>query len=207
MPTRHTGATVHVVVDDGPLPILEPRALDVRAMGPVPTPSPTRLREDIACQNAAILTEGRSVQWWEFSLLGASGGALVEALAVFRWLASWQEARRTRAGRVKGRPPKLRIFLDLPAHAWMLCFRGLLGAGAAALFGASGQITGAYVAVALGFAAPSMLAQLGTIPQVAAAISGTPGEANTGTTPSNRVVGQQVATPHGSPAEEVPSGH
>lgn len=114
------------------------------------------------------------MHWWQFALLGAGGGALVEILAVFKWFAVWQAARRTPTGRVSGRPPTLRTYIDLPAHAWMAVLRTVLGAGSATLFGASGQINGAYVAVALGFAAPSILAQLGTIPQIAAAIAGTP---------------------------------
>lgn len=113
------------------------------------------------------------MHWWQFALLGAAGGALVEILAIFRWVAAWQSARRTPTGRVRGCPPKLRIYIDVPVHACMMMFRMMLGAGAAILFGVTGQINGAYVAVALGFAAPSMLAQLGSIPQVAAAITDT----------------------------------
>ncbi|MEC3918311.1 hypothetical protein [Nocardia sp. CDC160] len=66
----------------------------------------------------------------------------------------------------------MRTYIDLPVHAWMLVVRTMLGASVAALFGATGQISGAYVAVALGFAAPSVLAQLGSVPQLAAVISG-----------------------------------
>ncbi|MBF6065273.1 hypothetical protein IU500_28730 [Nocardia terpenica] len=120
------------------------------------------------------------MQWWEFSLLGACGGAGVEALAVFRWLAVWRDARRTPTGRVKGKPPQVSTYLDLPVHAWMLVVRTLLGAGTAALFGATGQISGAYVAVALGFAAPSVLAQLGSVPQLASVISGPPSTRSVG---------------------------
>lgn len=114
------------------------------------------------------------MHWWQFALLGAGGGALVEALAVFKCLAAWQSARKTPTGRVKSNPPALRTYIDVPVHRWLVVCRAILGAGSAALFGASGQINGPYVAVALGFAAPSMLAQLGTIPQVAAAVRGAP---------------------------------
>ncbi|MGH3761826.1 hypothetical protein [Actinophytocola sp.] len=118
------------------------------------------------------------MHWWQFALLGAGGGALVEILAVFNCFAAWQSARRTATGRVKDRPPMLRSYLDVPVHACLVVVRMTLGAGCATLFGASGEISGAYVAVALGFAAPSMLAQLGSIPQLADAIAGTPrGEA------------------------------
>jgi hypothetical protein len=113
------------------------------------------------------------VHWWQFALLGAGGGALVEVLTIFKWLAVWQSARRTQAGRLKERPPALRFYIDLPVHGWIVVARSALGAAIAVLFGVSGQITGPYVVVALGFAAPSVLAQFGTIPQVAAAIRGT----------------------------------
>ena len=116
--------------------------------------------------------EARTVQWWECSVCGGIGGALFEVLAVFGWLSEWQAARRTATGRVRGRPPRLLNFVDVPAHAWMLAFRTVLGAGTAALFGGGGQVNGPYIAVAIGFAAPSILAQLGTIPQVAAAVKG-----------------------------------
>ncbi len=111
------------------------------------------------------------MDWWQFSLLGTCGGAIVEVLSVFRWLAVWQDARRTTTGRVKSSPPRARSFVDAPVHAWMLLVRMLLGAGTASLFGATGQISGAYVAVALGFAAPSALAQLGSVPQLASIIA------------------------------------
>lgn len=114
------------------------------------------------------------MQWWQFALLGAGGGALVEVLSILKSLTLWQEARRTRSGRVRSSPPHLRSFLDIPAHAWMLGFRMTLGAGAAALFGATDQISGAYAAVVFGFAAPVLLARLGSIPYVANAISGSP---------------------------------
>ncbi|MEV6275306.1 hypothetical protein [Nocardia sp. NPDC051832] len=112
------------------------------------------------------------MRWWEFALLGGGGGALFEVLAIFNCLAGWQAARRTGTGRVKGRPPKARTFIDVPVHSCMLPIRMGLGATAAAIFGVTGQINGVFVAIALGFAAPSVLAQLGAVPQVATAITG-----------------------------------
>ncbi|MQY20711.1 hypothetical protein NRB20_38190 [Nocardia sp. RB20] len=112
------------------------------------------------------------MHWWGFALLGGVGGIAVEVLSVLRWLLVWQGARRTSTGRMKQRPPRLRNYLDLPAHAWILGIRGVIGAGTATLFGATGQISGAYVAVALGVAAPTVLTRLGSIPQVAAALGG-----------------------------------
>ncbi|MFE7766161.1 hypothetical protein [Streptomyces sp. NPDC057438] len=109
---------------------------------------------------------------WQFALLGAIGGFLVEVLSVFGSFATWQAARRTPTGKLKSNPPRLSVYIDVAAHTWIALFRSGLGAGAAALFGAGGQITGTFVSVALGFSAPSVLAQLGSIPQVAAAITG-----------------------------------
>ncbi|MFF4787818.1 hypothetical protein ACFY3E_41700 [Streptomyces griseorubiginosus] len=115
--------------------------------------------------------------WWQFALLGAGGGLLVEVLAVFRWLGAWQVARRTKSGRVRGKPPRLRVYIDPAAHCWLAVCRAALGAATTALFAASGQINGIYVAVTLGFSAPAVLAQLGTVPQIAAAVAGS-GEAS-----------------------------
>jgi membrane protein required for beta-lactamase induction len=115
------------------------------------------------------------VAWWEFALLGASGGATVEILAIYSWIRVWRAARSTPTGRRKRHPPRLREVIDWPPHTWLLAVRALLGASAAALFGATGQICGAYMAVALGFAAPSVLTQLGTIPQVKALFTGSTG--------------------------------
>lgn len=118
------------------------------------------------------------MQWWAFALLGAGGGALVEVLSVFNSIALWQGARRTPAGRVRARPPALRMYLDVPAHAWMFLFRTLLGAVAAFAFGVGGSISGMAPAVALGFSAPSFLAQLGSIPRLAQALTDTTGDAS-----------------------------
>jgi hypothetical protein len=62
---------------------------------------------------------GANVEWWQFALLGAAGGLLVEVLAIFRWGAAWQQARRTKTGRRQAKPPKLRAYVDVPAHAWI----------------------------------------------------------------------------------------
>ena len=109
--------------------------------------------------------------WWQFTLLGTSGGVIVEVLAVFRSVTAWQEARRNHDGTLKRIPPKLGRYIDAPAHAIMLPARAALGAAAATLFGMTGQVTGPYGAVAFGCAAPVLLAQLGLIPQVERAVN------------------------------------
>jgi|ERR671915_721061 hypothetical protein len=112
------------------------------------------------------------MSWWQYAILGALGGALVESLALFRWINVWKNARRTAIGTLKSSPPTWRRYVDVQAHVWLLLIRTPLGAGAAVLFGITGQISGSYAAVAFGFAAPAVLAQLGSIPQVADPIKG-----------------------------------
>jgi hypothetical protein len=110
--------------------------------------------------------------WWQFALLGAVGGAIVEALAVFRYFAAWQDARRSRDCTIKRVPPKQRRYVDIPAHTIMLPARMALGTAEAVLFGVTGQVTGPYGAVAIDCAAPVLLAQPGSVPKVVRAASG-----------------------------------
>ncbi len=112
--------------------------------------------------------------WWQSALLGAGGGALVELLAVFRCIAMWQKARQNRDGTLKRTPPDLRRYVDIAAHSIMLPTRAGLGAAAATVFGITGQVTGPYGAIAFGCAAPVLLAQLGSIPQVEKAVRSIP---------------------------------
>jgi hypothetical protein len=109
---------------------------------------------------------------WRCVLLGAAGGALVEVLAVLGYVLAWQRARRTPGGRVMKSPPRLRAYIDVPAHVWVLVIRVPLGAMTAWLFAATGQISGPYAALAFGFAAPAVLAQLGRLPSVGQAVQG-----------------------------------
>lgn len=115
---------------------------------------------------------GGHMVWWHSLLLGAGGGALVEVLAIFQSVAQWGADRRTKTGRVKTSPPSLREYVDLPVHAWLVPLRGGLGGGTAVLFVTTGQISGTVAAVALGYAAPTVLAQLGQFPQVKALFGG-----------------------------------
>lgn len=114
------------------------------------------------------------MQWWQYALLGAAGGVIIEALEIFHGMTQWQQARLNPSGRLKRLPPKLGRFVDWPAHVRLLPARAVLGAGTAVLFGMTGQVTGAYGVVAFGCAAPVVLAQLGHIPQVEAAVDRAP---------------------------------
>jgi hypothetical protein len=111
------------------------------------------------------------MMWWHFALLGAIGGAIVEALEIFRCFTMWQHARRNSDGTLRRTLPKVRRYVDIPAHAFMLPARAALGGGAAVLFGMTGQVTGVYGAVAFGCAAPVLLRQLGSIPQIEKAVN------------------------------------
>jgi hypothetical protein len=110
--------------------------------------------------------------WWQFALLGAGGGVIVETMAIFRAISVWQDAHRNRVGIVKRVPPRLGHYIDVPAHAIMLPARALLGMAAAVLFGVTGQVVGPYGAVAIGVAAPVLLARLGSIQQISEAVNG-----------------------------------
>jgi hypothetical protein len=116
--------------------------------------------------------------WWQFALLGAGGGTIVEVVTVFRWVAVWQHARRGADGTLRRKPPPLQRYVDLPAHAIMLPARAALGAVAAVVFGLTGQVTGPYGALAFGCAAPVLLSRLGMIPQISKAINAPSGGSN-----------------------------
>ncbi|MGV9247367.1 hypothetical protein [Streptomyces sp. NPDC003710] len=122
------------------------------------------------------------MSWWQFGLFGAGGGLSVELLAVFRGCMQWQAARRTASGRRRARPPALWHYLDTAAHVCLAVLRAGMGAAAALMFAATGQISGAYAAVALGVSAPAVLATLGAVPQVANLVAGSsvPAAANGG---------------------------
>jgi hypothetical protein len=109
---------------------------------------------------------------WQSVLLGAAGGGLVEVLAVLGYVLAWQRARRTPGGRVRKSPPSARVYVDVPAHLCVLVIRAPLGAFAAWLFAVTGQTSGPYAALAVGFAAPALLAQLGQLPRVEQAVQG-----------------------------------
>ena len=112
---------------------------------------------------------GTRVHLWQSALLGAAGGVLAEVLALFRYFGDWQTARRSQLGRVRSSPVALTEYVDVPAHAWMLSLRAIIGAAGAAAF--SAEIKGAYVAIALGLAGPTVLARLGELPQVDALLN------------------------------------
>lgn len=110
--------------------------------------------------------------WWQYAAFGAAGGALVEVLAIFKWITYWQADRRDKDGSLKAKRPNWQKYIDVPLHSVLLVIRMLLGAGTSALCGTNGEIKGAFVAVGCGVAAPVILAQLGAIPQLASLVQG-----------------------------------
>ncbi|WP_432933498.1 hypothetical protein ACQPZZ_18055 [Microbispora sp. CA-135349] len=89
---------------------------------------------------------------------GAVGGLIVEAIAAWNHLSAWRDARLLARSKRKRRPA-LRDFIDLPADTAVACTRAALGCAAGAL--PHGQISGSYAAVAVGAAAPALLASIG----------------------------------------------
>ncbi|WP_307535159.1 hypothetical protein [Streptomyces sp. V3I8] len=110
-------------------------------------------------------------------LLGAVGGALrglLEAYIRFReWRADRQSHRRLPAGHDE-EPPHFAQYFDSLADPVAVVVHSAMGAGAAVLFGTTGQISGAYAAIVVGLSAPVILTQLGRIQAVGDAVTVTP---------------------------------
>ncbi|MFI1177618.1 hypothetical protein [Streptomyces melanogenes] len=108
-------------------------------------------------------------------LLGAAGGLLRELLDVYTRFMDWQADRRAHrqlsAGQ-EGKPPQFLEYFDPVADPIAAVVHSLLGAGAAVLFGTTGQINGAYAALIVGMSAPLLLTQLGRIQSVSETVIG-----------------------------------
>ncbi|MGW1494347.1 hypothetical protein [Streptomyces sp. NPDC002402] len=91
---------------------------------------------------------------------------------------AWRSARREhRRAAITGQesptaPPKLTEFFDPVPELVAVLFHMALGAGAAFMFGLSGQINGEYAAIAVGISAPALLTQLGQVPTISEAVAG-----------------------------------
>ncbi|MFE1961531.1 hypothetical protein [Streptomyces sp. NPDC059479] len=109
-------------------------------------------------------------------LLGAAGGALRGLLDVYTRFLEWQSDRRAHralpAGQESEPPPRFHKYFDPVADPVAAVVHTALGAGAAALFGTTGQISGAYAAMVVGISAPSILTELGRVQPVSNAITG-----------------------------------
>lgn len=90
--------------------------------------------------------------------LGAVGGGVAEAVSLWGNLTAWQQARHL-ARRRQRTPPAITRYIDPLADTLVALTRVAMGAGAGWLF--HSQVTGVTAAIAVGAAAPALLAQVG----------------------------------------------
>ncbi|KJK49303.1 hypothetical protein UK23_14615 [Lentzea aerocolonigenes] len=100
--------------------------------------------------------------------LGAAGGALVEAIAVFARINAWQDERQQKRDNGDAELPPLSKFVDLPVLATVALSRILLGALAGLVF--HEQLVGAAATIAVGASGPMLLKQLGSFKSVREAV-------------------------------------
>jgi len=87
----------------------------------------------------------------------------------------WQTDRRgyRQAGH-EGDPPRFREYFDPGVESVAALLHSGMGAGAAVLFGTTGQISGAYAAIVVGLSAPVLLTQLSRVQSIGDALTGVP---------------------------------
>ncbi|WOX19888.1 hypothetical protein [Streptomyces solicathayae] len=110
-------------------------------------------------------------------LLGAAGGLLRGALDLYTRFVSWQADRRIHrqlaaAGTAEVVAPQFKAYFDPAVDTVAAIVHSVMGAGAAVLFGTTGQISGGYAALVVGISAPMLLTQLGRIQTVNEAVMG-----------------------------------
>ncbi|MFC8565262.1 hypothetical protein ACFUIW_05770 [Streptomyces sp. NPDC057245] len=127
---------------------------------------------------------------WQQVLLGASGGLLVELVDFYKRVTAWRQARQVQPSDDSHR---FRSYFDVGPDFAVALTRALLGAAAAAAFGAGEQAEGVAGLLAVGACAPVLLAQLGQTPAVLE--SGTPGTAVPA--PPERSAETEGSTVHG----------
>ncbi|MFD9903323.1 hypothetical protein [Streptomyces sp. NPDC059063] len=112
---------------------------------------------------------------WTLVLLGAAGGLLRGVLDVYTRFVDWQTDRRLHrqlSAEQAGPAPRFQDHFDPVADPIAAGVHSVMGAGAAVLFGTTGQISGAYAALVVGISAPLLLTQLGRIQSVSDAVTG-----------------------------------
>ncbi|MEU6120811.1 hypothetical protein [Streptomyces sp. NPDC047123] len=141
-------------------------------------------------------------------LLGAAGGLLRGVLDVYTRFVSWQADRRAyrqaaAAGAYHGELPRFQVYFDPSVDVAAAVVHGVMGAGAAVLFGTTDQISGEYAALVVGMSAPMLLTQLGRIQTVNEAVTGgaQAAEAASGS-PAPESVGSAATVP--APAASAP---
>jgi hypothetical protein len=135
-------------------------------------------------------------------LLGAAGGALRGLLDAYNRFLDWQSDRRahrqTPTGQGSG-SPRFQDYFDPVADPVAAVVHSAMGAGAAVLFGTTGQVSGAYAAMVVGLSAPVILTQLGRVQSIGDAVNGVP---PAGTAAE---VGTPAGIPEGAPSAERPA--
>lgn len=106
-------------------------------------------------------------------LLGGAGGLLRGVLDAYAQFLNWQTDRRThRQTGQESETPRFQEYFDSGVESVAALLHSGMGAGAAVLLGATGQINGAYAAIVVGISAPVLLTQLSRIQSVSDALSG-----------------------------------
>ncbi|GHE92669.1 hypothetical protein GCM10018785_68530 [Streptomyces longispororuber] len=115
---------------------------------------------------------------WQQVLLGAGGGLLVELLDFYNRVAAWRQTRRAQTAEAA---PRFRAYFDAGPDVAVALTRAVLGAAAAAAFGAGNQAEGVAGLLAVGACAPVLLSQLGqTLGGPGATAPGTPAPGDVG---------------------------
>ncbi|MGW5070462.1 hypothetical protein ACWEQJ_30950 [Streptomyces cyaneofuscatus] len=110
-------------------------------------------------------------------LLGAAGGALRGLLDAYNRFLDWQSDRRAHRQLPPGQenvPARFQDYFDPVADPIAAVVHSAMGAGAAVLFGTTGQVSGAYAAIVVGISAPVILTQLGRFQSISDAVNGAP---------------------------------
>ncbi|SDC54344.1 hypothetical protein SAMN05216505_102519 [Streptomyces prasinopilosus] len=135
-------------------------------------------------------------------LLGAAGGALRGLLDAYNRFLNWQSDRRAHRQSPAGQgneAPRFQEYFDPVADPVAAVVHSAMGAGAAVLFGTTGQVSGAYAAMVVGLSAPVILTQLGRVQSVGDAVNGVP---QAGTAAEE---GTSAGPPEGAPPAERPA--
>lgn len=110
-------------------------------------------------------------------LLGAAGGALRGLLDAYNRFLDWQSDRRAYRQLPPGQenvPARFQDYFDPVADPVAAVVHSAMGAGAAVLFGTTGQVSGAYAAIVVGISAPVILTQLGRVQSISDAVNDAP---------------------------------
>ncbi|GHA71922.1 hypothetical protein GCM10010372_83570 [Streptomyces tauricus] len=144
-------------------------------------------------------------------LLGSAGGLLRGALDLYARFVSWQSDRHTHrqtiaAQTTQGEAPRFQAYFDLPVDIAAAVVHTTMGAGAAVLFGTTGQISGEYAALVVGMSAPVLLTQLIRIQTVNEAVTGErqPAEAQEPPADAHAPPAAAAATPDAAMAAAPP---